>query len=195
MFLLDSSTSVSQINFEKMLTFTREFVLHFNIDSGDVRVGIVRFSTDSQVQFHLHDYHSKPEMLKAISNIKYFPGNTNTAAGIRTMRQVIFSEKYGDRIDVPNYAIILTDGVSNIDSKQTTPEALKAKNVGVEIFVIGIDLTDMKEVNSIASEPLGKHRFIVNSFDNLNQINGDLFSEICLGICFFSRWCHIAQLL
>ncbi|KAL5006010.1 hypothetical protein ScPMuIL_017168 [Solemya velum] len=179
-FLLDSSTSISIVNFKKMLSFTRDFVLHFDIDSGDIRVGVVMFSTTSQIHFHLDDYYSTANIYKAIGDIDYSPGNTNTAAGLRAIREVMFTEEYGDRIDVPNVAVILTDGVSNIDSSQTISEALKAKNVGIEVFVIGIDLTDTSELDSIASLPLEDHKFTASSFDDLKQIDKDLLSEICL---------------
>ena len=41
------------------------------------------------------------------------------------------------RPDVQQIAIVLTDGVSNIDETRTIPEAEQAKDENIEIFVIG----------------------------------------------------------
>ena len=43
------------------------------------------------------------------------------------MREEIFNPLRGDRPDAPNVAIILTDGVSNINSRRTIPEAETAR--------------------------------------------------------------------
>ena len=41
------------------------------------------------------------------------------------------------RPDVQQIAIVLTDGVSNIDAVRTIPEADAAKNEDIEMFVVG----------------------------------------------------------
>jgi len=41
------------------------------------------------------------------------------------------------RPDVQQIAILLTDGVSNVDAGRTIPEADAAKDEDIEIFVVG----------------------------------------------------------
>ena len=73
----------------------------------------------------------------------YFPryGSTNTADSIEAMRNEMFTAENGDRPDVRNMAIIITDGVSNINSRRTIPEADLAKEEGIHIYTVGIGLT------------------------------------------------------
>ena len=59
----------------------------------------------------------------AVDNIPYIYGSTNTADSLKVMREDIFNPARGDRPDAPNIAMILTDGVSNINSRRTISEA------------------------------------------------------------------------
>lgn len=137
--VLDSSTSVRRENFQKMLEFCKNLLSHANIDSGAVRVGVLIYSTTVRVEFYLEDYTTKEEVFRAIDNIDYMYGSTNTADGILKMRDEMFSSTYGDRPDVPNIGIVITDGVSNINSQRTISEAQLARaEDGIHIFAIGM---------------------------------------------------------
>ena len=43
--------------------------------------------------------------------------------------------------NIPNFAIIITDGISNLNSERTIPEAILTHAAGIHIYVIGIGLT------------------------------------------------------
>ncbi len=45
------------------------------------------------------------------------------------LRTIMFTPENGDRIDVPNYAIVITDGESNVNAEDTLPEAIKERYV------------------------------------------------------------------
>lgn len=136
--ILDSSTSVGVGNFQKMLLFCKELLMNADIDSGNVRVGIVMYSTEVNIQFHLNQYSSRAAMFEKIDNIEYIPGNTNTAGGIQTMRRDMFTSVNGDRPNVRNVAVVMTDGVSNINSHNTLLEAENARQRdGIHIYAIG----------------------------------------------------------
>ncbi|KAK3083543.1 hypothetical protein FSP39_025167 [Pinctada imbricata] len=178
-FVLDSSTSVGQDNFSKMLRFCKEFLHSANIDSGDVRVGVVTYSTDVTVEFQMNDYFTMQEVLDAIDNIPWRYGSTNTADGLLKMHDVMFTLANGDRPDVDNVAVVMTDGVSNINSRRTIPEADAAHMKNIHVYAIGIGLTDMREVNEIASEPHSENAFAVQTFDDLEGLDEQIFNSIC----------------
>jgi Mg-chelatase subunit ChlD len=178
-FVLDSSTSVGQSNFDKMKDFLKTFLHSAAIDSGDVRVGILSYSTTVTIEFHLNQYNSKQELFTAIDDIPWRYGSTNTADALQTMHETMFSALHGDRPNIRNIAIVITDGVSNINQPRTQTEAKNGKEKNIHIYVIGIGLTEMEEVNGIASFPASANAFAVKNFDELEGLDEKIFQSIC----------------
>lgn len=72
-------------------------------------------------------------MATAIRRIAYQGKKTNTASALNLLRTQGFSFSNGGRANVPKYAIVLTDGNSNINKALTVDEAVKAKVVGIRL--------------------------------------------------------------
>lgn len=180
-FVIDASTSVREQNFELIKDFVRIFLSDADIDNGNVRVGILIYSTEAYIQFHLNKYTSRVDIYNAIDDIPYRHGSTNTADALETMRTNLFTPANGDRSDVENIAIVITDGISNINSKRTIPEAQLARDAGIHIFVIGIGLTETTEIDGIVSKPLDKNKFTVTDFSELRDLKQSIFAALCEG--------------
>jgi Mg-chelatase subunit ChlD len=178
-FVLDASTSVTEPNFGVMKDFIKYFLYNAAIDNGNVRVGIIIYSTDDHLQFNLNSYQDKLSMYDAIEAIPYTHGSTNTADALKTMRTEMFTPANGDRPDIPNVAIVVTDGVSNINSRRTIPEAEQARAEGIHIYAIGIGLTDTTELDGIASKPVDENRFSVKEFSELQDLRSKVFAALC----------------
>lgn len=181
MIVLDASTSVGEDNFKKMLEFCKDFLSNADIDSGNVRAGILSYSTGVKIEFQIGAHSTTADIQNAIDGIKYAYGSTNTADAIETMASQMFGTS-ADRDDAPNIGIIVTDGVSNINSRRTIPEAVEARKKGIHIYTIGIGLTDTKEVFAIATPPHQENSFNVQSFDELRGLDQQIFSSICPGM-------------
>ena len=162
-----------------MLEFLKDFLSIADIDRGNVRVGILIYSTEVHIQFHLNEYKTKDDVYNAIDNIPYRFGSTNTADSLKTMHTEMFTRRNGDRPGVDNICILITDGVSNINSRRTIPEAEAARGKNIHIYVIGIGLTDLREVDGIASKPVEDNRFAVQEFDELSAMKSKVFSSLC----------------
>ena len=192
MFVLDASTSVTEFNFQIVKDFMIDFLSEASIDDGSVRVGVITFSDDDSLQFHLNAYGDKLSLLRAIDDIPYKHGSTNTADALLTMRSEMFTAGNGDRAGVPNVAIVITDGVSNINSRRTIPEAEQARAEGIHIYSIGIGLTDTTELDGIASKPVEDNRYSVQEFDELRHLRDDIFHALCqreFCLCsYFQEW-------
>lgn len=170
-FVLDASKSLGLDNYEKMKGFVKRLLDGTDIDNGDVRVGIVSYSTKANVEFMLNSYNTKADVFDAVNSMSWKYGSTNTADGLRAMREEIFySEDNGDRHGVPKICILITDGVSNINSRRTIPEAEYAKASGIHIFAIGIGLKDQSEINEMA-KPASTNAFAVRTFDELKDLD------------------------
>ncbi|CAG2244074.1 unnamed protein product [Mytilus edulis] len=161
------STSVGDANYQKMKDFCKDFLKNADLDSGNIHVGIVSYSTGVHIEFQMNDYSTSQDIMDAIDAIPYRYGSTNTADGLKTMRSQMFTAANGDRDGVPNVVLILTDGVSNINSRRTIPEAEQARAAGIHIYAVGIGLRDTRELDAMASEPASENSFNVQSFDEL----------------------------
>ena len=175
MFIIDSSGSIKDAdpgNYDLLLQFVTDIVDGLTIGPDNTRVGVIVYSNTASIHFHLNTYYDKTSVQDAIRNLDtlYIGGNTNTSGGLLTLTQV-FSPANGDRADAPNVAVLITDGVSNVDPEQTIPAAQAAKAAGITIFTVGItEQINVQELRGIASEPAENHVSIVEGFADLNSI-------------------------
>jgi collagen type VI alpha len=64
----------------------------------------------------------------------FLDANTNTSGGLYVMMTELFNTVNGDRPNVPNTAIVITDGLSTWDHNLTVPYAIEAKRLGIRII-------------------------------------------------------------
>ena len=96
------------------------------------------------------------------------------------MRTQMFQAVRGDRFDVPNYAILITDGNSNINQQNTIKEAVKARVDGIHFITVSVGkMLNMIELKGMASDMVDDNMFQVESFDDLSS----LVSQMPLSIC------------
>ena len=159
----------------------KDILVDASIDTGQVRVGVVTYSTNVHIQFYLNTHKTKQAILDAIGDIQYIYGSTNTYGGLSTMHKQMFSAAQGDRPGVRNIAILVTDGVSNLNTRQTIPAAKAARADGIHIYAIGIGLADTSELRNIASEPASENSFSVQEFSALEGMKHRIFERLCPG--------------
>ena len=89
----------------------------------------------------------------AITNLVYHKGGTtDMAGGLHLMRTEVFSLS-DDRQDVPNTAIIITDGYPTVSSTVTT-EINATRQSGIRTLVVGVtNNTDLSTIQRLASQP------------------------------------------
>ena len=71
----------------------------------------VSFGNDAILDFDLDDHTTEAAVLAAVDGIVYRGGNTNTTGGLREMRRNVFSADGGDRSNVRDICILITDGM------------------------------------------------------------------------------------
>ncbi|XP_045165576.2 uncharacterized protein LOC123529337 [Mercenaria mercenaria] len=178
--VLDASESIQLPNWPKMLTFTTEILGEAEIDEDNVRVGLLTYRHNASVEFNLNEYHKKDAMFGAIKSVPYVRGSTNTGFAIETAREKMFIPSKGDRPNVDDVLIIVTDGDSD-DYDYTIEQAKLARDSGIHIFAIGIALKNLTELKNIASPPAEQNVLSINDFDNLKTLKGKIFASICTG--------------
>ena len=178
-FVLDASGSVRQENFVKMKDFVKQMVDSINVDRLGSNLAMVTFSDNARIDFPLNAYNNRVDMIRAIDDVAYTRGTTNTASALRLVRQQVFRRQGGDRPDLRNIVVLMTDGGSN-DFAETLKEARLAREAGITIVTVGIKhWVNMVEIREIASDPDDRNVFSIESFDLIIRIQNDVKAIIC----------------
>ncbi len=140
------------------------------------------FQRDTTVRFNLNKYTSKRSMLNnlAFQNDKSIKG-TNTAAAISQMRNQVLSRNNGDRSEVRNLMILMTDGQSNINTQGTLQEAALARSEGTQVLAVGIGSNvNRQEVEGITSD--SSRVFYASNQNELENIANRIIDFICVDL-------------
>ncbi|KAH9505506.1 hypothetical protein Btru_057469 [Bulinus truncatus] len=177
-FLLDASSSIGATNWRKQLKFSSDLVEEFSFGPTGNLFGAVIFTSTPTKIFDLNTYLNKTTVARAILEIPY-PNTVGTytdAALAFISTNDMFGTSSGGRENAQNILIVMTDGQSYFPTL-TISEAQKLKDAGVSIVAIGIGLTDLKELNAVASQT--GFVFTASSFDVLSTINESLLKITC----------------
>ncbi|XP_071172629.1 cell adhesion molecule DSCAML1-like isoform X2 [Mytilus edulis] len=176
-FLLDSSGSVGEDNFNKMKQFLVRSISGFTIGPHSTQIGLVTFSPET-TQFKLNTFTSSTAVQNGIKNTPYDNGGTDTHQALRYVGSNSFSTSAGDRVNSPDLLVVITDGQSS-DSLQTKKEADNLKQRGIIIMAIGIGSgVKMTELLNIAS-----NSSLVIEVNNFNALSSTLANKIHAMYC------------
>ena len=94
----------------------------------------------------------------------------------------MFTSGNGDRSDVTNIAMIITDGNSNINEENTIPFAIDARRNGAHLIVVSIgDMLNMLELKGMASMPVASNLYAATSWRDLPGLQVDMIEATCDG--------------
>uniref|UniRef100_A0A8B9L5Q2 Collagen, type XII, alpha 1a n=1 Tax=Astyanax mexicanus TaxID=7994 RepID=A0A8B9L5Q2_ASTMX len=178
-FLVDGSWSVGRENFKFIRSFIGAMAGAFDIGEDKTRVAVVQYSTDTRTEFNLNQHFRRADLLRAIKNLPYKGGNTMTGEAMEYLVKNTFTEAAGARKSFPKVAMIITDGKSQ---DPVDEYARRLRNIGAEIFVLGIKGADEEELREIASTPHNKHIYSVSDFDLIKEVQQRLIREVCSGV-------------
>ena len=190
MFVLDASGSilqdknVPQSNWFFMKQFFADVARKLNIGKNETRIGLIKFSHIAEIVFYMDKYDDVDELAENILNIEIIGSETNTSGALRLMNDQAFTPQHGDRPDIHNVAIIMTDGQSNVNESGTVPEAIRSKNMSVRMFVVGLtNNTNTKELKAMSSFPLKNHFFNRSSYSLVQTVVSNLVWNVCQKTC------------
>lgn len=185
MFVVDSSGSIrdrSLNNWDLLLQFLARICENFTIGQDGVRVGLVEYSEDARNVFFLNQHNDIGSLRNAILSTPYLGSFTNTSGGIRVMHLEQFTAQRGDRPSVPNLAIVVTDGESNLDQFRTISDAQAAQASGIQMVSVGItDAVNVQELRGISSPPqeLNQNWFQSSDFNQLLSVLNVIITPLC----------------
>ena len=190
---MDSSGSINwldQGNYDRMKNFINTFLDYpqFDIDNGFTRVGLIYYSDDPRVAFTLQTHTSKIAVENAVLGVEYLGSKTDTSAALRLARTGIFQQNLGDRPNVVNAIIILTDGESTSDPPDTVQVAQSLRvddftniyTIGITNNVIESEIRQMSGLRGTATPGvLGTHYFLSPTFTFDEALVRSISQSVC----------------
>ncbi|XP_032622293.1 collagen alpha-1(XX) chain [Chelonoidis abingdonii] len=177
--LVDGSWSIGRGNFKLVREFLSTLVSPFNIAQDKIRIGLSQYSSDPRTEWNLNTYVTRDEVLKAVRNLRYKGGNTFTGLALTHVLEQNLKPEAGARADAVKLVILLTDGKSQDDASRS---AQTLKNMGIDIFAIGVKNADEAELRQVASEPLELTVYNVLDFPLLSSLISRLTRVLCTRI-------------
>lgn len=159
--LVDSSSTPEQ--FSIFQRFARKFIRQARIEDGEYRVGLMRYSTDADVQFNLNDYDTTRDARFKIDAMRYIPGQTNTANAIETARNTMFRTQNGDRDYARNFIILLTGNEKSLSTNEAWAAAERAEVDGIQLYTVGLNIGDTTELDETPSHPLSTYQYLTRT--------------------------------
>ncbi len=169
--MVDSSGSIEKAgegNWNLVLTFITDVVGALDIGPSRVRVGMVLFGNNGRTEFYLTDYQTESQLIARVLQTDYLDQRTNIADGIELMRDDVFEEDKGDRPDVQNIGIVISDGKANERENDTLPEANQAKAEDIVIISVGVT-NEIDEAEMIGIANSADHFIFVEDFAALSE--------------------------
>lgn len=199
-FVVATSDSMQGV-FDNVRSFMSTLVEPMNVGV-NVRVGVVTFGDQATVTIRLDQYTNENQLINAINNLNYNAlrdgSGHNIYAALNVARTQAFTTDQGDRLDVPNVIVLITDQSTSTGSVQAVQEAFEAQCAGIKIFAIGtrqfgFNLTELQLISS--SPHLEFHQWWAPSDfrgDNLDDIEVMVDNELCRpeheAFCRYSRF-------
>ena len=180
--VLDQSTSIVLESYEnwyvQVLGFAKRIAGAFPIDRNLTQIGLMKFSDEIDIVFHLNTYGDRQSVLNAIDNADIDGGDTNIAAALRTAREAMFTEQNGSRPGVPKILILLTDGTANIEQSNTLLEADLTKAANIKLYTVGVTHeVDEDQLRVMATTT--DYYFFASDFTQLNDVLQYLVENSC----------------
>uniref|UniRef100_A0A3P8YEG7 Matrilin 4 n=1 Tax=Esox lucius TaxID=8010 RepID=A0A3P8YEG7_ESOLU len=175
-FIIDSSRSVRPHEFETMRKFMIDIIHTLDVGMNATRVGVVQYSSQVKNEFSLKTYSKLQGMVKGINEIIPLAQGTMTGLAIRYVMNNAFTAAEGDRPNVPNVAVIVTDGRPQ---DRVAEVAAEARDKGIEIYAVGVARADVTSLRAVASTPFEDHVFLVESFDLIHQFGLQFQDKLC----------------
>uniref|UniRef100_A0A4W5RXV3 VWFA domain-containing protein n=1 Tax=Hucho hucho TaxID=62062 RepID=A0A4W5RXV3_9TELE len=179
LFLIDSSGSINNADFQKMKVFMQSIINKSDIGLDKVHVGIIQFSTSQQMIFPLNKYNDKEGMLQDLQTMQQISGDTHTGEALSYTSQ-FFDPPKGGRTNVKQFLIVVTDGEAQDEVKSP---AKKLQDKGVIIYTIGVVNANNTQLLEISGAQ--ERVYSVNDFDALKALD----SQLALAVCDPEREC------
>ncbi|KAM9483900.1 collagen alpha-3(VI) chain-like isoform 3-T3 [Salvelinus alpinus] len=174
-FLIDGTTAVRS-EFPAIRDMIGRVVEKLDVGLDRVRVSVVQYSDDANMEFLLNEHSTKDEVRQATRKIQSRGGNRlNTGRALDWVSKNIYQRSAGSRIEegVPQFLILVTGGKSNDD---VSGPANQLKTNLVAPLAIGAKNANPDELRQISLKP--EFAYSINNFGQLPTVEQQLIASV-----------------
>ncbi|XP_045560346.1 collagen alpha-3(VI) chain isoform X4 [Salmo salar] len=174
-FLIDGTTAVRS-EFPAIRDMIGRVVEKLDVGLDRVRVSVVQYSDDANMEFLLNEHSTKDEVRQATRKIQSRGGNRlNTGRALDWVSKNIYQRSAGSRIEegVPQFLILVTGGKSNDD---VSGPANQLKTNLVAPLAIGAKNANLNELRQISLKP--EFAYSINNFGQLATVERQLIASV-----------------
>ena len=166
--------------FSAVVDFAKRLTNSFRIESGGGRLGLITYGSSAHVSFELNSFPDAERLRSAIGETSAPDVGGNLEEALKMSEEFFFAQPTSSA--APSTLVVVTAGKSTGGSEKVGE---RLRKLGVEIFCVGVGGgVEKKEINLVASRPLGGHAFTAN-FGELDALSSALGEKICRGkFCF-----------
>lgn len=150
--LIDGSESVGAANFPLFSDLAVQVIEGLAVGRDAIRVALVLYGADPEIQFYLNSYDNKESVLSAIRGLKYPGGyDANLGSALEEVADSLLSQEAGGRAEegVPQVLVVISAGESTDDVSQGE-RALK--QASVYTFGIAVGDSATAQLEAIATD-------------------------------------------
>ncbi|KAJ8290831.1 hypothetical protein GJAV_G00018080, partial [Gymnothorax javanicus] len=180
-FIADQSGSMLPKKFQEVRNFIYRIVDGLDVNSTNVRVGIVLYRDSPKAVVYLNSMKEKKEILQLIKNLTYQEGSTKTGAALKFAFEKMFTKSAGSRRDqgVQQLAVLITNRKSQDDVSKA---AVALRRSGVTVYAVGTQDADDDELKQIATHPPREYVFKAVNLTELEKRTSELQKLLCYNV-------------
>ncbi|KAM7452303.1 hypothetical protein ABFA07_000467 [Porites harrisoni] len=169
--IIDSSNSIKPYDYAKARRFLQSLARRLQASEAGSHMALILYSWEAHTYHRFTDSQNINSLLQNIGKLPHIQGGTRTDRALELAAEDFFGwQETGDRPDVPNVLLVLTDGNTNEGSKPFSQVLTPLEAAGVRRIAIGIG----NEINK------GELVQIAGNQQDVIQVNsyGDLIKKL-----------------
>ncbi|TRZ02736.1 hypothetical protein DNTS_005421 [Danionella cerebrum] len=150
--LIDGSENVGAAGFPMVKDLAVQVIERLAVGRDAIRIALVLYGADPDIQFYLNSYANKEGVLKAVRGVKYPGGNeANLGAALEEVADSLLGQNAGGRGEegVPQAVVVVSAGESTDDVSQGESSL---KQAGVLTFGIAVGDAATTQLEAIATD-------------------------------------------
>ena len=182
--MVDSSGSINRNdggNWDRVKSFVNSIIDGLGVSEAGTHVAVVEFGNNGILIFDFDFSFDVPTIQAAVDGMRFLDANTNTSGGLYIVLSQLLFGQGGNRENVQDFVIVITDGVPTRDVALTEPYAEEIQAVAT-MFSIGItDEINEETLQYLSSPPrvIDETYFIAEDFLSLEPIVDQIVGVTC----------------